>query len=103
MRKGLLLLAVITFMFFAAVSYAAAQLQKPVKVLPSTPSATPAPKPVIPAPPKPAPVSPPPSPLPILNVTTPNGGEKWLIGSMQNITWTTNMNRINLFTTEKRI
>ena len=32
--------------------------------------------------------TPPPTPVPAITVTSPNGGEKWAIGSKQNITWT---------------
>ncbi len=80
MRKGFLLLALTTFIFFGAISYAGPQLQKPVKALPASPPASP--------PPKPAATPSPPAPLATLTLSAPNGGESWVIGSTRNITWT---------------
>jgi hypothetical protein len=87
MRKGLLLCVFSTFILCWTLSYSA-EMQKPIKILPSTPSATPASKTVAPAPSKLAPTTPPPSPLSILNITVPNGGENWVIGTQHDITWT---------------
>ena len=74
MRKSFLSVVLALFVFYWIPAYAATLSPAAVPKVPKTVS----------------PSSPP--PVPTLNITAPNGGEKWLIGSTRNITWTTNLN-----------
>lgn len=82
MKKSFLLSLLVASIFFLTVFNVSAQLQKPIRTLPSAPSATPAPVPL----PKPA-LPPPPPPLSMLVLNSPNGGENWVTGTQHDITW----------------
>ncbi len=86
MRKGFLSVVLALFVFYWIPAYAATLSPAAVPKVPKVAN------PAVPIPAPPAPTLPPPANLSLLNITTPNGGEKWVIGSMQNITWTTNLN-----------
>lgn len=75
MKKGVLYFSLAVFVPFLVSSVASAELNlKPLKKVPSTPSATP--------------TTPPPLTVPILLVKTPAGNVNWALGTKHDITWT---------------